>query len=188
MRESAKRRDELLDIMDARYEALPDSEKREIAFWGEQEIPQWLKIQRSIKASIRERDDEKRLHLPMPESDEVISFLDTIQWLVEDLINADNSKLGTDIEFDGGQSDSLKRETKKDFIDTLKGFIERRQIHRDFWFEDQYSPLESFTIEELYNFLVEVSKKSEEEIKDFILNEIPSFPWDKLFWTSRKAA
>jgi hypothetical protein len=75
------------------------------------------------------------------------------------------------------------------FIDTLRWFIQNRKIPEFYNFENELVSLKNFDITSLYDFLNEVSWRSEDEIRKFILEEIPSFPWDGIesaFWESRK--
>lgn len=175
--------------MGERYNNLSNQEKNNITFgW---EIPLWLRVFRTIShPDYPERN--KRLLRPMLESDPVVKFLNTIKWKVDDLITEQNKELDIDIEFDGWQTDNIKRETKHEFIAHLQSFIKGRELTpfavawsiydkgTNYRFSDHFDDLIA-----LYNFLLRVSERNEEEIKNFILNEIPSFSWDKNFWMSK---
>jgi hypothetical protein len=47
----------------------------------------WMKIMDNVRMMVKSRNDEKRIHLPMPESDRVLTFLDTISAQVSELVS-----------------------------------------------------------------------------------------------------
>lgn len=189
---STQRRNELLEIMERRYLSLPENTKWDIAF-HRTEVPMWLQIQRNIKRQLTERNDEKRLHVQMLESDPVIKFLWEMRNRVAELVSHNWEEVnGKDWFYDGGQSVSLQTETKQMFIDYIKWFITERKLDTFamFWdIQDKNSYLaasEFWSLEELYNFLKELSQKSEEEISNFILNTLPGYSWN-LPWLKLKS-
>lgn len=149
--------------------------------------PDWLRILENSWKMVKTRNDEKRIHLPIPESDQVIAFLSKAKDLVstivieDDNVNADSN----DTFYDGGQWLSLRIENKEQYLLTLLWFIEGREIPEDFDYANSYKSLESFkSIEELYSYLRIISDKqtwtvvTEEQFKEFVLEQIPWYAWD----------
>lgn len=67
------------------------------------------------------------------------------------------------------------------FINYFEWFIEDRKLDAFaiFWDDDDVyqASSEFWTIKELYEFLEGLSQRSEAEIKEFILNTLPWYPW-----------
>jgi len=149
--------------------------------------PTWMKILENSHSMARSKNDEKRLSLPMPESDDVISFLSKAWKLVSELVVKRDESLGeTDDKFyDGWQWVDIQIEGKEQYLLTLLWFIENRQIPRNFDFKDSYSWLSSFkNIEELYQYLIRLihpknwEVRTQEELESFILDRIPGYSWE----------
>lgn len=189
MTSSTQRLNSLRASVDWRYESLWFQEMDDIIYGWKEKYP-WMKTMENVKMMLRSRNDEKRIHLPMPESDRVLGFLDTISAQVSELVSQRDEEVNWDLTFfDNGESPAFQTEIKAMFINTLRWFIQNRKIPENYNFEDSLVSLKNFDIASLYDFLHEVSWRSEEEIREFILDEIPSLPWDGIestFWQSQK--
>lgn len=191
MGKNSKRLWELRAKVDWRIENLWLQDMEDILS-HEKERPQWMKTIDNVRMMIRTRNDEKRLYRPIPESDEVLSFLNIISEQVSDLVvKRDKEAHWDSCLYNGIEGISWQIELKEGFIDTLRWFIQNRKIPENYNFENELVSLKNFDIESLYRFLLEVSERSEEEVKRFILEEIPSYPWDGIestFGSSQKEA